>query len=269
MIIISMMMIVLFLTGIFLFSSTKILCILGILAAVAVILLRLKGSPLQHLPKKTLQLISTVSFIAVFVIGAFTSMSTPEGGLNDYQTRIDQVMGLLLENDLVEARGEVNAIKEEYGPSDNTVMLETLLYIGEGDYGAAITSARYYSNERSVEYITLMETVYLSAGSRDYASNLNKLYTDAAAYHPDWTHIQKMAGISYIDRSEFTKGEYHLLRAYEQDPSDYETAYYLGVTCYEQKRPEEALMYFQEAAERQPDEKTAGYIAWYAQTLEQ
>lgn len=259
---ISMMMMIIFALGIFLFGCSKFMGMIGILLGLFNLILTSSKTPLK-LPEKITKLLKPILLIGLFTVGALSGMTTAEGGLNDYTDQIDSVMELLMDNDLVKARSELDLIKENYGTSDNTVVLETLLYLGEKEYDAARNTAYYYSDRFTVEYYTLLETVFLTIGPKDYANDLRNLYMEAAIRHPYWTHVQKLAGVSYIDRREFTKGEYHLLRAYEQEPSDYQTAYYLGVTCYEQQRMNEALVYFEEAALREPDETTSSYIAWY------
>lgn len=267
MIVISITMIIIFLLGMLAFGCAKLLCILGIIVSVLVLFLKLNILPAGKLSNKTLTIISTSGIVVMFILGAFTSMTSAEGGINAYEDKLDRVMTLLQKDKLDEAREEIDLIKEMYGSSDNTIMLETLAYLGEDAYDNAESTVFGYSSRNSIEFYTLMEMVYIAEGSKENADKLRGLYIDAAAHLPYWTHAQKMAGISLIDRSEFTKAEYHLLRAYEQEPSDFKTAYYLGVSCYEQKRMEDALIFFQEATDREADEETMGYIAWYVQEI--
>lgn len=265
MIVLSITMIAIFLLGMLAFGCAKLLCILGVAVSALVLLLKLNILPVGKLSKKILKIISTVGIVAMFTLGALTSMSSADGGINAYEDKLDRAMTLLQEEKLEDAWEEIASIKEMYGPSDNTIMLETLAYIGEGAYDSAESTVIGYSRRTSVDFYTLMEMVYLLEDPVENANNLRGLYIEAATHHPYWTHAQQMAGIALIDRSEFTKAEYHLLRAYEQEPSDYLTAYYLGVSCYEQRRIEDAWTYFQEAKDREADEKTMGYIAWYVQ----
>ena len=263
---ISTMMIVIFLLGMFLFTSSKLLSVLGILLSVVYLLLYSKKSPIK-IPDKPLKIIKPLVLVAIFTVGAFTGITSSEGGINDYGDQLDHVMELMIDNDLVKARTALENIKETFGTSDNTILLETLIYLGESDFDTARNMINYYSDRYTVDYYTLLETIYLTAGAQDYANDLRNMYIEAASRYPYWTHIQQMAGVSYLDRSEFKKSEYHLLRAYEQEPSNYQTAYYLGVSCYEQQRMSEALVYFEEALERQADEETASYIAWYIEDI--
>lgn len=260
-------MIAIFLLGMFVFSSAKLLCIIGVVVSALVLLLNLNILPIGKLSTKTLKRISVVGIVIMFTLGALTNMSSTDGGINAYEDKLDSIMTLLQKDKLDEAKAEITSIKETYGVSDNIMMLETLVYLGEEAYDLAESTVLNYSSRNSIDFYTLMEMVYLAKGPEENADKLRALYIDAATHHPYWTHVQKMAGISLIDRSEFAKAEYHLLRAYEQEPSDYESAYYLGVSCYEQRRMEEALTFFQEAADREADEKTMGYIAWYAQEI--
>ncbi|MBN2795105.1 MAG: tetratricopeptide repeat protein [Clostridia bacterium] len=259
---ISIVMMIIFALGMFLFSCSKFMGMIGILLGLLNLILTSSRTPIK-LPEKMTKILKPLLLLGLFSVGALSGMTTAEGGLNDYSDQIDSVMELLMDNELVKARSELEQIKEVYGTSDNTVLLETMIYLGESNFDAARNTAYYYSDRFTVEYYTLLETVFLTLNPQDHANDLRNLYMEAAYHHPYWTHMQKMAGVSYIDRQEFTKGEYHLLRAYEQDPSDYQTAYYLGVTCYEQQRMSEALEYFEEAALREPDETTSSYIAWY------
>ena len=162
---------------------------------------------------------------------------------------------------------EIDLITEVYGSSDNTVTLEVMAYLAEGSYEDALGAVNRYSNRSSIDYYVLLESIYIIQGAQENETNLSRLYTDAANQYPNWTYAQQMAGLAYISRSEFSKAEYHLLRAYEQEPADYKTPYYLGVICYEQKRMDEALVFLQEAMDREPDEEIQSYIAWYIQEI--
>ncbi len=266
MLIITITMIILFLLGMLAFGSSILLCILGLIVSVGLLLLKFNLLPLKNLTSKSLTIIKSGAIVLMFIIGAFTSMSSVDGGINAYEDSLEKTITLIQKDKLDEAWEEINVLKETYGASNNTVMLEVLAYIAEGSYDSAIGALNGHSNKTSVDYYSWLETVYLSSGS-DNSDNLSRLYTEAAAYHPYWTYVQKMAGIALISRNELTKAEYHLLRAYEQEPSDYKTAYYLGVTCYEQRRMDESLIFFQESVDRDPDDETLSYIAWYIQEI--
>ena len=176
MVIISITMIAIFLLGMFAFGCAKLLCILGIFVSVLVLLLKLKVLPTGKLSVKVLKIISTSAIAVMFILGAFTSMSSVEGGINDYEDKLDSVMALLEEDELYDAREEIDSIKELYGASDNIITLEALLFIGEEEYDNAENIVYGYSSRTSVEYYTLMEMVYLSKGAKESADKGQVIY---------------------------------------------------------------------------------------------
>ena len=267
MIVIAITMIIIFLLGMLAFGCSVLLCVLGILVAMGIVLLKLNLIPLEGLADKGRRFIHIGAMTLMFALGAFTSMSSVEGGLNDYEEKLDSAMLMIDKEKLDKAWEEIDAIKEVYGASDNTVTLEVMAHLTAGSYEDALDAVSKHSNRTSVDYYVLLESIYLIQGEQKNGNHLSRLYMDAAAQHPGWTYIQQMAGLAYISRSEFTRAEYHLLRAYEQEPSDYKAAYYLGVACYEQKRLDEALEFFQEALDRKADEEVQSYIAWYIQDI--
>lgn len=267
MIIISVTMIFVFLLGIFVFTSSKLLCILGIALSILVLLLESNLLPVKKISKKNISSISKGVIVLVFILGALTPMNSVEGGINAYEEALEKAMSHLEKDNIEAARIVIDDIKDRFGASDNTIFLETLGFLAEEDYENAKLAVYGYSSQTSYDYYTLLEMVYVAEGTEKNLGQLLNLYLDGASRHPYWTYIQKMAGIALIQNEDFAKAEYHLLRAYEQDPSDYKTAYYLGVTAYEQEHMDDAMIFFQESIERQADEETMGYIAWYTEEI--
>lgn len=267
MIAISVTMIFIFLLGIFVFASSKLLCIFGICSSILVLLLESNLLPVIKISKKNVSRISKAVIVLVFILGALTPMTSVEGGINAYEEALEKAMTHLENDNIEEASIVIDDIKTRYGPSDNTVLLETLGFLAEEDYENAKLAVYGYSSKTSYAYYTLLEMVYVAEGAEKNLGQLLNLYLDGASHHPYWTYIQKMAGIALIQNEDFAKAEYHLLRAYEQEPSDYKTAYYLGVTAYEQEHMDDAMVFFQESIDRQADEETMGYIAWYTEEI--
>lgn len=263
---IAITMILIFLLGMFAFGSSILLCLLGIVLSTGLLLMKLNLLPVSNLSGKNMNIIKICLVTLIFIIGANTGVASVEGGINAYEVSIENAMTLIEKDKLDEAWEEINLIKEVYGSSDNTVMLEVLAYFGEGSYDKARTTMNAYSDRTSVEYYSWLETIYLVDGSKN-SDNLGRLYIEAASNYPSWTYMQRMAGITLISYNDFARAEYLLLRAYEQEPADYKTAYYLGVTCYELRRLDEAIQFFQESIDREPDDEILSYIAWYLQEM--
>ncbi len=266
MIILAMTMILIFILGMFAFGSSILLCLLGILLSTGLLLMKLNLLPINNLSEKNMNIIRICLVTFIFIIGANTGVTSVEGGINAYEVSIEDVMTLIEKDKLDEAWEEINLIKDLYGNSDNTVMLEVLAYLGEGSYDSALSTMNAYSDRTSIEYYSWLETIYLVDGSKN-SDNLGRLYIEAASNHPSWTYMQLMAGITLISYNDFARAEYLLLRAYEQEPANYKTAYYLGVTCYEQRRLDDAVQFFQESIDREPDDEILSYIAWYLQEM--
>lgn len=265
--VIAITMIIIFLLGMLAFGSSVPVSVLGIIVSTVVVLLKLNLMPHMKITDKVKGFILNGLVILMFVLGGLTGMSSAEGGLIAYEVSLDSAMDLVEKDKLDEAWEEIDAIKEIYGMSDNTVALEVVAYLAEGSYDDALSALNGYSSKTSVDYYVLLESIYLVHGAQKNGDSLSRMYREAADFHPNWTYVQQMAGMAYISLSEFTRAEYHLLRAYEQEPSDYKTPYYLGVASYEQRRMEEALGFFQESLDREADDETQSYIAWYIQEI--
>ena len=257
--------IVIFLLGMLVFGCSKVLCIIGMLLAGGSFAMRLLFS--KRIPGKKLSIISAVGFAAVLIVSFMTGMNMTEGGLLRFDRQVAEIRSLIQKDKLEQAREEIMSLKKYYGDSDNVYILEAMAFIAESRYDDAIASLGNYSGKESAEYYSMMESVYLTEANPQQAENLRRLYFEAAKIYPEWTYMQKRAGMARLDSEEYAMAEYLLLRAYEQEPDDYETAYCLGTACYGQKRMEEALEFFDEAVRLGADDEMLGHIAWYAHEI--
>lgn len=258
-------MFIIFFLGALIFGSSKILCIIGMILTAGLTFLNIFS--MKGMWSKKLQQMTSIGYVIIFAISMLTGISIKEGGLLYYEQQIGHIRNLIEKDKITEARNEINEFKRDYGNSDNVVMLEALAFVGDRKFKDAISHLNNYSDKTSIEYYLILESIYFTENNPNEAGNLRKLYIDAASRYPQWAYMQKMAGISQLDNGNYPIAEYLLLRAYDREPLDYETVYYLGVACYGQNRIEDALEYFDETIHLGADDKILGHIAWYAEQV--
>lgn len=258
-------MFVIFLLGMLAFGCSKLFCIAGMVLSLGLMVFMFLFSKKALAKKFYLSL--TLATLIIFAI-SFGCKTTPvKNGLLYYEEQLEHITKLITGEKTEEAQKSIDLLVSGYGQSDNTIFLEALLLTQERKFSQAISRLNSCANKKSVEYYALAESIYIAESNPHKVNDLSNLYFNAAADFPEWTHAQKMAGMARLDQREYAMAEYLLLRAYEQDPMDFKTAYYLGVVSYELMRIDMALEFFNESVELGADEQTRNYIAWYVNEM--
>ena len=118
-------------------------------------------------------------------------------------------------------------------------------------------------DKSSLLYYAVMEQIYIADPSQQSVQDIYAIYLEAAQEWPEWTHMQKYAGIALFEQGQYTAAEYYLLRAHTQDEADYQTVYYLGAVDFYQNDYENSMSYFNRALELGADEEVQSDIIWY------
>ncbi len=234
------------------------LCVTGILIQI------LKKQLAKCKPTLLTILCLVCSAVLIWVSGT----GTKEGSIQGYEDQLLTVKEYLEKGKLDEAVAALEEMTQEYGSDDNIVLLGALESLFKGNYEEAYSKLRSVRNKKAQMYYAVLEQVYIADPSAESVREVYKLYQEAAAEWPDWTYMQKYAGIAYLEQGLYAEADYYLRRAVDQDAQDSRSWYYLGVTAYQRGDYETCRLCFNEALEQGASEETKGNIVWYMQQLQ-
>lgn len=264
---IALVLLLSFLAGLVLFHGAVLPCVLGLVLSAGILLLRLPLPLWKPLSARKRQFLGAIGLALLFTVGLLTGTTATKGGVVAFDKETVRIRNLLDGRKTAQARKALQVLVTDYGTSNTTLILDALTSAQESNFDAAFAAMGAYGDKTSMEYAAAMETLLLLKADPAQADALRSVYFDAAWRYPRWTHMQKMAGISRLDTGEPAKAEYLLLRASEQNPGDFETAYYLGVAYYRQNALDEAAACFEEALDLGAFGSIQEHIAWYAQEM--
>lgn len=194
---------------------------------------------------------------------------TGKGGVAEYEERLIQVRELLEDGKLDKAVAALTELEELYGSDDNTQVLWAMENLVKKNYEKAYEAMYQVQDKTSQIYYAVMEQICIADPSAESVETIYEMYIEAAEQWPYWTHMQKYAGISLFEQNDYAQAKYYLLRAYQQDETDFRVAYYLGAVAFYQNDADECRSYFNEALKLGADDETKGNIVWYVQQLEE
>lgn len=183
------------------------------------------------------------------------------------------------ENDLGEARkalekGKLDQgielleeMEETYGQDDNIICLRTVEMVSKGDYEGAYEEIERMSDRKSMLYYAVKEQIYTHDSSGETIDGICAMYLEAAKEWPEWTHMQKYAGIAQLEKDQYESAVYFLERAVVQDMEDAESYYYLGAANYYLNNYETSQTCFEKALEYDLAEEYYSDIVWYVQNM--
>lgn len=152
---------------------------------------------------------------------------------------------------------------------NDPVYEETVALLADGEYEAAQEVLNGISDRTSALFYAVQEQIYRMEASEDAVEKLCGLYLEAAGQWPDWTYMQKNAGIAQIEQGNYKSAGYYLERVAVQNESDAQTWYYLGVADYYLSDYETAKNCFEKALELELDADYDNDIIWYVRQMEQ
>ena len=204
-------------------------------------------------------------------VGALSLLGTggrkQSGGIQEYEDRLVEIQELLMDGKLDEAVTELTELEEMYDTDDNTRILRALENLLKGNISEAYSAMSRVGNKTTMLYYAVMERICIEDASESSVEAVYKLYLEAAEQWPYWTYMQKYAGIAQFEQNNYVGAEYYLLRALEQDATDYRVAYYLGAVNYYLGEEEQSRLYFNEAVKLGADDETCSNIIWYVEQM--
>ena len=190
----------------------------------------------------------------------------PEG-IRSYESMLKEVRDQLAEGNYDKAAEGLGELEEAYGPDDTIRLLRAVESLGKGNYEEAFGHTRSIEDKSSILYYAVMEQIYIADPSEQSVDDIYAMYLEAAQAWPDWTRMQKYAGIALFEQGQYAGAEYYLLRARIQDGTDYQTVYYLGAVDYYRNDYESSREYFNQALELGADEGIQSEILWYLEAM--
>ena len=213
-----------------------------------------------------LSLITVTGLALLILLGLWSGMKAPEGGFLAYDTAVSDIAGMIGDEDFFKAEEALNEVEKTYTVVDGTRLRRAQVALGKKAYADAEGILSQVSNKQSREYYTILGKLYQE---QEKYAQAQAVYSAAAHDWPHWTQVQRAAGAQAVCNKNYMVGEYFLLRAAEQAPSDPVSLYYIGVIRFEQGDFTRAEDYFAEALDLGLDKEFAGYVAWYRQQMKE
>ena len=88
-------------------------------------------------------------------------------------------------------------------------------------------------------------------------------YIEAADAWPDWTYMQKYAGVAQMERYNYGAAESYLRQAYKQGENDPVLLFEIGALKFYQGNYEASIHFFQEAVEHELPVEMYEYVAYF------
>jgi len=205
-------------------------------------------------------------FISVILL-LNTGMKTQELGLFDYNKMAEKLYQYIAEEEYDDAIDLIEDMEKYYGGNDGTCAFRTLELISEENYEEALEPLELMKDKNSKLYASLKLSIYIGLGEDANQDDVKQLIKDTAHRYPEWTMMQKLAGMAELHNTNYVGASYYLSRAYEQNSTDVDTLYYLGTAHFKNGNYEDALRFFEEAVLNGADIDMQGEILWYLNHL--
>lgn len=207
---------------------------------------------------------SILGVVILLLIGLWSGMKTTGTGYISYNASMTKIDSLLERKEFYKAGEILDKLEKDYVSSDRLQLYKAQAAIGKKDIPLAEACLSRVANKQSDQYYRMLGWLYML--KNDY-KKVQETYVNAAKAYPLWSEAQRIAGTQSVNNKDYSIGEYFLLRAFEQAPTDPIPLYYIGVIRYEQSNYPEADKYFSEALQLGINDEFAGYIAWYRQQM--
>lgn len=252
------MMIILFITIFLCFLLEMILFgwnwfgALACAACLAVVVLHFLGKRAKWIP--------AVGMLLVLIGIAGVCLRNKTGYIHTYTDGISTANAYMLQEETDEALDLLEDLEDEYGQTEDILIIRAICHYMDGDYEDAIAVVELLPNKTSKEYYTLMEGIYKELGEESLES-LNALYIEAANNWPSWLDMQLSAGLVKFKNKEYASAKYYFSRARMLDYKAGMPSYLLGITSYYMGNYKDCLLYYDEALERGVTDEVKDAIA--------
>lgn len=179
-----------------------------------------------------------------------------------YAEKIINAENLMKEENLEEALEALNEIEKEFGKTDRVHKNRALIYLYEKNFKKAIAQAERLSDKTSKEYFSLKAYIYeyMGEAGKEY---LFDTYIEAADAWPDWTYMQKYAGVAQMERYNYGAAEAYLHQAYRQGGDDPILLFEIGALKFYQGDYEASVHFFQEAVDHELPIEMYEHVAYF------
>lgn len=221
----------------------------------------------KHLEKKIRIL---VNVFGIILSCSFLILSAGNGnGQTSYEKRLERAENELEKGELDKGLEILSKLEETYGADDNTIYLKTLELLAKQDYEGAYAQLEQMADKKSTLYYAVKEQIYTMDPSEESFTGICNMYIEAASEWPEWTYMQKRAGMAQLELKNYRSAAYFLERALLQDREDGEIYYYLGAANYYLSNYETCYKCFDEALEYGVSKELEDYILWYVNQIEE
>lgn len=179
-----------------------------------------------------------------------------------YAEKIINAENLMKEEKLEEALEALDEIEREFGKIDRVYKNRALIHMYEKNFEKAIAQAEQLSDKTSKEYFTLKAYIYEYMGEEG-KEGLFDTYIEAADAWPNWTYMQKYAGVAQMERYNYGSAESYLRQAYKQGENDPILLFEIGALKFYQGDYEASVHFFQEAIEKELPTEMYEYVAHF------
>ena len=221
--------------------------------------------------KKFKKLPGTLICYAILVVFTFFILQIDvkeNGEFVLYAEDPEQVCEYLHQGAYDKASEMLRQMKETYGETDTTHMLNAISKLSAGKTKEALGAYQRLNDKQTMISIVIAEEIYMSDKTGKHTDDLFDLYCTAAEQYPEWEYIQLCAGVNRIDFKQYQTAQYNLYNAYAVNSRNPQTCFFLGVTYYKLGDDENALYYFNASVENGADEKVKKYIKGYLDEMD-
>lgn len=183
-----------------------------------------------------------------------------------YAEQVADVEELMEEEKIEEALELMDEVDKEFGRTDRISKDRALIYMYMRKYEEAINQAEQLSDKSSMEYYSLKEQIYEYMGEEGI-EELFDTYIAAANDWPEWTYMQKYAGIAQMERYNYGSAEAYFHQAYKQGKTDPALLFAIGALKYYQGDYEASVRFFQEAVDHELPIEMYDYVTYFLEQI--
>ena len=254
------------LLGLLLFHCSPLLCIIGTAASAILFTFDL----FLFKEAKFKRILTPILTCVLIALCLFIPISPTGYGYYDYLNMLENFGNAELSDKSDKAQKKLDELTERYGETDDVLYVLALKAIERSAPDEAESLAGKFSDKTTENYYTVMEQAIAKKHeySEDLGDQLITLFEKAVNDNPNWKHANESLGMLLLDKKEYEKATYYLLKAYElSEKPDGKLSYYLGVALIEQGKNSEALALFEQATSIGVDDECLADIAWYVDQI--
>ena len=250
------------LLALLIFGCSVFLCIIALAASAALF----AADTFLFKEAKLKRILMPVLTGVLIVFCLFIPVSPTGYGYYDYLDLLKSYSEAEAADKTDKANKRLAELTERYGETDDSLYVRALMAVERGAPDEAEELAGRFSDKTTEKYFTVMEKTLVKKHefSDDITDLLIDLYEKEAECIPDSIHANETLGMLLLDKKEYEKATYYLLKAYEsyEEPNG-QISYYLGVALIEQEQYSEGFELFRQAIDLGVDDESLADISYY------